>query len=69
MGIVAVPPMMMALAGSLAGWVGPKIQEIDMLFIALLSFAIVALLWIVTQELLLQAHFHIHTCVFVHACM
>ena len=53
--IVIVPPITMVLAGTLAGCIGPLIQEVDVAFIALLSFAVVALLWIVTQELLLQA--------------
>jgi len=54
--IVVVPPMVMSAAGALAGSVGPELESFELGFIAFLSFAIVALLWIVTQELLLQAH-------------
>ncbi len=54
--IVSVPPLVMVCAGALAGLVGKQLEQWTTVFIGFLSFTMVALLWIVTQELLLQAH-------------
>ena len=54
--IVVMPPIVMSMAGCLAGAIGPALESSTFTFIIFLSFAVVALLWIVTQELLLQAH-------------
>lgn len=46
----------MVLAGTLGGIIGPTLQKYLGLYIGFLSFAMVALLWIITQELLKSAN-------------
>jgi len=54
--IVVIPPVVLALTGVLGHGLGTFLEESPGLFIGFIAFAIVALLFLVTQELLTEAH-------------
>jgi zinc transporter ZupT len=54
-GIVFAPPLALLLTGVLGSFVGALLTEWALVFIAFISFAVVALLFLVTQELLAEA--------------
>ena len=55
LGLIALPPAMLILAGVLAGLAGELLTSSPVLFVGLIGFSIVALLFLVTQELLMEA--------------
>jgi len=54
--ISLAPVAALLLGGCIAGMVGHKLEENEALFAGFVTFAIVSLLFLVTQELLLTAH-------------
>eukprot|EP00906_Rhabdomonas_costata_P005636 RCo008414 len=54
--VPVVPPLCLAVSGLCGGLLGALLEEVPVLFIAMISFGVVALLFLVTQELLIQAH-------------
>jgi len=54
--LVVIPPIVLTLSGVLGHSLGAFLEESPGLFIGFISFAIVALLFLVTQELLTEAH-------------
>mmetsp|Transcript_71171 Transcript_71171/g.112496 ORF Transcript_71171/g.112496 Transcript_71171/m.112496 type:complete len:437 (+) Transcript_71171:42-1352(+) len=54
--IVVVPPLVLLSVGMLGHFVGGILQESPLSFIGFISFAVVALLFLTTQELLIKAH-------------
>jgi len=53
--IVALPPLVLVISGVLAHFIGSILRETPLMFTGLISFAVVALLFLVTQELLAEA--------------
>ena len=53
--LVALPPLLLMVVGDLGGCVARALKEQEGLFVALIAFAVVALLFLVTQELLAEA--------------
>ena len=54
--IVLIPPVCLAGAAYVGGLLGTTLETSPMLFLAMISFGVVALLFLVTQELLIKAH-------------
>jgi zinc transporter ZupT len=54
-GTVALPPLMLFMAGVVGICIGKVLTAWTLVFIAFISFAVVALLFLVTQELLAEA--------------
>merc|ERR1711972_359319 len=54
--LVLLPPVVLALSGVLGNGIGGFLEQSPGLFIGFIAFAIVALLFLVTQELLTEAH-------------
>mmetsp|Transcript_36275 Transcript_36275/g.62843 ORF Transcript_36275/g.62843 Transcript_36275/m.62843 type:complete len:151 (-) Transcript_36275:296-748(-) len=55
-GTLAIPPIMMAVAGWSGAMIGELLIKNVLLFLGMLSFASVSLVYLVTQELLIEAH-------------
>mmetsp|Transcript_63908 Transcript_63908/g.176503 ORF Transcript_63908/g.176503 Transcript_63908/m.176503 type:complete len:96 (-) Transcript_63908:2609-2896(-) len=53
---LAIPPIMMAVAGYTGSVIGEMLIKNVLLFLGMLSFASVSLVYLVTQELLIEAH-------------
>jgi len=54
-GIVCIPPLMLITMGMVGHFIGTLLQEFPLVFVGFIGFAIVALLFLVTQELLAEA--------------
>jgi ZIP family zinc transporter len=54
--VVSSPPLVLIIGGLCGASVGTLLEANPAVFVACLSFAIVALLFLVTQELLIEAH-------------
>jgi zinc transporter ZupT len=52
---VALPPVMLFVTGALGSFIGKLLTSWQVVFIAFIAFAVVALLFLVTQELLTEA--------------
>jgi zinc transporter ZupT len=52
---LSIPPVVMVLAGVLGVSLGEVLLRNDLLFLGMLSFASVSLIFLVTQELLVEA--------------
>ncbi|MDC0510834.1 hypothetical protein OAN61_00340 [bacterium] len=53
--ITSIPPLLLVLSGAIAGALGTTLTANTSLFVGLIAFSVVALLFLVTQELLLGA--------------
>ncbi|CAJ1337768.1 unnamed protein product, partial [Effrenium voratum] len=53
--VASLPPLVLLLSGLGGNWLGEMFRENPAAFIAFISFSIVALLFLVTQELLNEA--------------
>ena len=53
--VVSVPPIVLLIAGVLGHFVGGLLEDSPLVFVGFIAFAVVALLFLVTQELLAEA--------------
>ena len=56
LGAMAVPPLVMIILGVIAGAAGASLTANPPVFLGFVTFSMVALLFLVTQELLISAH-------------
>ena len=56
LGAIMLPPIVLVICGGIASAAGPALTENPPVFLGFVSFSIVALLFLVTQELLISAH-------------